>query len=156
MKRLLGAVNGWRAASMRNRNGHHAWVPPPVQLQQDELIRACKTIPTQTGLGWDAIHPRAIPRLSAEVLRRMVLLLLQFELNGSWPTPVGVCIVVLLPKADGGFRPIGLLPWSIRVWTRARREAVARWESAVQRPFLYAGKGMGADIVAWKQLRLVN
>ena len=59
--------------------------------------------------------------------------------------------MVLLPKAEGGFRPIGLLPWMVRVWTRSRREAVARWESAVQRPFLYAGKGMGADIAAWKQ-----
>lgn len=35
---------------------------------------------------------------------------------------------------------------------RARREAVARWESAIHRPYLYAGKGMGADIAAWKQV----
>lgn len=124
---------------------------PPVELQKDELVRACMTFPAPAGFGWDAIHPRAIPRLSTELIKWIVLLLLKCELSGAWPTPVGVCIVVLLPKADGGFRPIGLLPWMVRVWTRSRREAVSRWEAAVHRPFLYAGKAMGADIAAWKQ-----
>ena len=78
-------------------------------------------------------------------------MLLQCELSGKWPTSVGLCIIVLLPEAERGFRPIGLLPWMVRVWTRARREAVSSWEAAVRRPYLYAGKGMGADIAAWKQ-----
>ena len=90
-------------------------------------------------------------RLSKQVLTCIVKVLLFFELTGEWPSCIGLYIIVLLPESDGGYRPIGLLPCMVRVWTRARRQAILRWEVAVQRPYLYAGKGMGADVAAWKQ-----
>ena len=60
-------------------------------------------------------------------------------------------IIALLPKSDGGLRPIGLMPFLVRIWTRARKAISMQWEKENQHPFLYAGKGMGADIAAWKQ-----
>ena len=64
---------------------------------------------------------------------------------------MGVCIIVLLPKTDGGYRPIGLLPWPVRLWMRCRRDTIQNWEATVTRPYLYAGKGKGADVAVWKQ-----
>ncbi len=64
---------------------------------------------------------------------------------------VALVIIVLLPKTDGGLRPIGLLPLLPRVWMRARRDQAQRWERYHGRDYLYAGEGKGADIAAWKQ-----
>ena len=60
-------------------------------------------------------------------------------------------LIALLPKTDGGFRPIGLLPTPPRIWMRATRKAARRWEELNQRPWLYAGKAKGANVAAWKQ-----
>lgn len=60
-------------------------------------------------------------------------------------------VIALLPKSDGGLRPIGLMPFLPRIWCRARKEVTTEWDRLNQHPFLYAGKGMGADIAACKQ-----
>ena len=60
-------------------------------------------------------------------------------------------IVVLLPKNDGGFRPIGLIPNSPRIWMRLRRPEAKRWEVKCDREYLYAGSGRGSTVAAWRQ-----
>ena len=64
---------------------------------------------------------------------------------------VGTVIIVLIPKGDGTFRPIGLLPWMPRLWMRSRRIYATNWEKANSRDWIYAGVGKGADIAAWNQ-----
>ena len=59
--------------------------------------------------------------------------------------------MVLLPKSDGGFRPIGLIPNSPRVWMRLRRLEAKRWEVRCDRDYLYAGSGRGSTVAAWRQ-----
>ena len=78
-------------------------------------------------------------------------LLMRSEREGRWPDLVAFVSVVLLPKPDGGFRPIGLFPTLIRVWMRLRRDMVDNWEKDNQRSFLYAGRQRGAHIAAWTQ-----
>ncbi len=73
------------------------------------------------------------------------------ELVGRWPEAVALVVVVLLPKPDGGRRPIGLLPLLPRVWMRARRDIAHLWERTCDRPFLYAGPARGAHVAAWRQ-----
>jgi len=73
------------------------------------------------------------------------------ERTGNWPEAVELVIIVLLPKSDGGFRPIGLIPWLPRIWMRARRDVATSWERQHDRPFIYAGPAKGADVAAWKQ-----
>ena len=104
-----------------------------------------------TGLGWDGVHPRALLRLPDDVLRQWMALLLKCEREGRWPQLVGIVVVVLLPKPDGGSRPIGLLPHLPRVWMRARRDEAKQWEVQCDRPFLYAGSGRGSTVAAWRQ-----
>ena len=71
-------------------------------------------------MGWGtepphALHPRALCRLPEDTVQLIVTLLNWCEVAGAWFTQVGVVIIVLLPKPDGGFRPIGLLPTIVRV-----------------------------------------
>ena len=55
-------------------------------------------------------------------------------------------VIVLLPKPDGGFRPIGLLPLLPRVWMRSRGLLIRQRERASDKPYLYAGQAKGAVV----------
>jgi hypothetical protein len=44
-------------------------------------------------------------------------------------------MVVLIPKSDGGRRPIGLFPTLIRLWMRIRLEVAQSWLLENDRPF---------------------
>jgi len=92
-----------------------------------------------------------ITRLSHSTLLLSVTILLQCEQTGEWPAGVALVLIALLPKTDGGFRPIGLLPSPPRLWMRARRRAARRWEELNEREWMYAGKGKGTNVAAWKQ-----
>ena len=73
------------------------------------------------------------------------------ERLGQWPSLVGWVVICLIPKADGGRRPIGLLPCVVRLWMRIRLEVAQAWQCANDRPFFYAGPRKGADVAALKQ-----
>ena len=83
-----------------------------VELLADNLVEASRTFPNETGLGWDRLHPKAIQRLSAPTLHLLVQILVDCEKQGTWPQAVPLVLIALLPKSDGGCRPIGLIPFS--------------------------------------------
>ena len=122
-----------------------------AELLHDEVLYACKSFPNHTGLGWDRWHPKVVTRLSKPLVQLLVLILMECEREGIWPEGVALVLIALLPKGEGEYRPIGLLPSPPRIWMRARRSTTRRWEAANSRWWLYAGKGMGADVAAWKQ-----
>ena len=122
---------------------------PPICLRRFKA--ALFTFPSNTGLGWGGIHPRALLRLPDEVLYRWIALMRTCGQLGVWPESMGVGIIVLLAKADGGWRPIGLLPHLVRTWMRVRRDVAKDWESHCNRKYLYAGVGKGSTVAAWKQ-----
>ncbi len=123
----------------------HLPAPTPAQLRA-----ALMSFPCATGLGWDGLHPRALTRLSDAMLMRFIDILMEAERRGRWPSVVGTVIIVLLPKAEGGFRPIGLFPTVVRVWMRLRRAAARQWEADNDRDYLYAGESRGALTAAWQ------
>ena len=87
-----------------------------LQVQTtDDFREACYTFPAATGLGWDKFHPRALARCSDATLSLFIMLLAMAERMGRWHSLIGVVMVVLLPKSDGGRRPIGLFPSIIRI-----------------------------------------
>ncbi len=122
-------------------------LPRPTVVQ---LRAALQTFPPGTALAWDALHPRAMQRLSDTRLGELIDLLMDAERTGEWPSEIGIVSIVLLPKPDGGWRPIGLFPAVVRIWMRMRREQAQQWEHANSRDFLYAGKGRGAQVAAWQ------
>ena len=114
------------------------------------LRASAMSFPISTGVGAENIAPRAVSRLSDAVMRGLCALLTAAELLGAWPTIAALVLIVLLPKPDGGRRPIGLFPAIIRIWARARRMAATRWEAEHARGNLYGGAGMGAQKAAWQ------
>ncbi len=125
--------------------------PPPAAFVLPSLRRALASFPSGTGLGWDALHPRALLRLPDSLLSAMLRLLMACERIGKWPRAVALVVIALLPKPDGGRRPIGLFPLLPRIWMRLRRDVARHWERLHDRPYLYAGVGKGANVAAWKQ-----
>ena len=115
------------------------------------LRAACKTFPSQTGLGVDTIQPRALLRLSDAAINALCVLLMAVELHGQWPQLVRTVMIVLLPKGDGGRRPIGLLPTLVRVWMRIRGPVVRAWRASLRKEYLFGGQGRGAQRAAWMQ-----
>lgn len=79
------------------------------KLIADMCIKACQTFPDGTRLGWDSIHPKALTLLSVWTISCLVQVLFAAEWIGEWPELSGRVVVVLLPKTDGGRRPIGLI-----------------------------------------------
>ena len=60
------------------------------------------TFPAGTGLFADDISPRALNRLSDEVLHGLCSLFAALECVGHWPAIVNLVLIVLLPKPDRG------------------------------------------------------
>ena len=102
------------------------------------------------------MHPRAIARCSDLVVSYILTLFALAELSGAWQSTIGVILIVLIPKSDGGRRPIGLFPTLIRVWMRVRLDIAQEWVASHERSFLYAGPCKGADVAAWKQSLLAE
>ena len=78
-----------------------------AQLSVEVVARAAKTFPEASGLGWDKAHPKSLLRCSEGVWTALVMLLVAIEAAGEWPRNIGVVLKCLLPKSDGGLRPIG-------------------------------------------------
>ena len=77
-------------------------------------------------------------------------LLGKLEAAGYWPDQLET-LVVLIPKSDGGRRPIGLLPAIIRIWERCRRPIVHAWRATVSRSYNWAAKGRNPEDAVWRQ-----
>ena len=60
-------------------------------------------------------------------------------------------MIARLPKAEGGYRSIGLLPFLPRLWMRTRKNVAAEWEASMQKPYLDVDKKMGSTVAASKQ-----
>ena len=73
----------------------------------------------------------------------------QAETAGDWSEAVGIVMIALLPKTDGGWRPIGLLPTLVRVWAKARSRFAEEWERKNDRSCIFGGRGKGAQVAAW-------
>jgi hypothetical protein len=135
---------------------HATYVNPLFNLQlemfndlaHDLIPLAASTFPGDTGLGEDNMAPRALGRLSQEAIQALAHLFLAFEKFGDWPTLLN--LIVLLPKGEGGFRPIGLFPTEIRIWFRVKLITIKIWEKQNEMESVFGGPGMGAQKAAFQ------
>ncbi len=72
------------------------------------------------------------------------------ERSAVWPRQVSMIVAALLPKATGGYRPIGMAPAIYRLWAKARRAEADAWERRHPRPFFSATKGNGPADSVWR------
>jgi len=145
--------DGW-AALWREDQPYDCFIDPLGSPALEPLVpwairESAKSFPMSTGVGADNTSPRAVARLSDVLIKALCAILMACELWGAWPALVRYVLIVLLPKSDGGRRPIGLFPSIVRVWSRARVIVARAWESAHFRPTIFGGAGMGAQRAAW-------
>ena len=100
--------------------------------------RAMASFPTETGLGWDRLHPRAFLRLTNQAIAALLRIFILAELLGAWPDAIGVVIIALLPKPLGGFRPIGLFLTLVSTFVRIRLPVALAWQASNERGYFYA------------------
>ena len=124
---------------------------PLPDLAIQRFRSACMSFPAKVGLGWDKMHPRAIARFSDLVIAYFIRLMVLAESLGHWHGFIGVIMIVLIPKADGGRRPIGLFPSVICIWMRCRLDVAQAWVSEHDREYMYAGPSKGAEVASWRQ-----
>ena len=103
-----------------------------------------------TALGSDDLHPRHIRTLcdaSLEALRSFFAAMLRLY---HLPQAIALLLVVLLPKPDGGTRPIGLFPAVVRIWSQwARCEYAVKWERLYERGYWFGERGKSCDMCTW-------
>ncbi|CAK0836444.1 unnamed protein product, partial [Prorocentrum cordatum] len=89
------------------------WQLPPISLEQLQAV--CKRYSPSVGLGCDSLHPRQILLLPVALQLRILDILAAFD---EAPASIQgqVSLMVFIPKADGGVRPIALLPLVLRLW----------------------------------------
>ena len=126
----------------------HITETPPTLVAQAILLAAATFAPL-TGLGADNVAPRAFGRLSQQALEALAYICRACEKRGAWPQGIFAVLIVLLPKPDGGRRPIGLFDSKIRLWMRIRSQVARLWEAANPSPAVFGGRGCGAQRAAW-------
>ena len=116
-----------------------------------DIHAAAMKFSADTGLGWDAAHPRVVRRLPDYVVVRLIDILMEAEALGHWPKSVAVTIIALLAKPTGGHRPIGIFQFIVRLWMKLRKEYAQAWERRNEREYFYAGPAKSALRAAWCQ-----
>ncbi|CAK0858476.1 unnamed protein product [Prorocentrum cordatum] len=122
------------------------WRLPPISLEQ--LQAACKRYSPSVGLGCDSLHPRQILLLPVALQQRILDILAAYD---DAPASISgqVSLMVFIPKADGGVRPIALLPLVLRLWSRLRQPCCARWEADHDFPFFWGRDGRDCERAGW-------
>ena len=68
-----------------------------------------------TVLGVDRMRPRHFELLSDQAVEAYADLINKSWRSGRWPRQMSLVILAMIPKSDGNFRPVGLLPMPYRL-----------------------------------------
>ena len=118
----------------------------------EQVFRASARFPLGTATGADCWHPRHFSLMGLPACRVAAAILNGIERWGHLPQLASVLMLVMLPKPDATFRPIGLLPSLMRLWGRVRRTCVRAWENTRgSRPYLWGCRGRSAEMAVWTQ-----
>jgi hypothetical protein len=80
----------------------------------------------------DLMHPRHINGLSGRALGCLSSFFRCFEATATWPKQERCVITTLIPKTDGGLRPIALFRTVYRVYSKIRAFEVKQWANGQQ------------------------
>ena len=121
------------------------------KVTADDVGRASRSFCTDTSMGCDSFPPSAIASLSAELRECIAEFLNLAEQEGAWPERAAVALMHLIPKTDGGRRPIGVLPSIVRIWERIRKPVVQAWLKDHSRSYDWASQGRSSEGAVWHQ-----
>ena len=93
--------------------------------------RAAKVYPMGKALGADGWRAYEFAMLPHECLKDVVWIINQFIHNGGFPEDLGLNLMAMLPKPQGGSRCVAKTPMWYRLWAGARRQAIKTWECGI-------------------------
>ncbi len=126
--------------------GHVDELERPTALQ---FRRAARSFPRTTGVGVEGITPADFDALDDYGIEACIDVMMSCEAAGYIPRAIALILVRMIPKKDGGRRPIGLLPSLYRIWAKVRGNEVRNWERKWERRYFAAGPGKSAEGAAW-------
>ena len=85
-----------------------------------------------TGKGSDNVSPDFVKALPLKAKEEIIMLFNDVMKTGAWPWQWLHVLIALLPKPQGGERPIGLLPFLMRLFCRMQREETRSWADGAQ------------------------
>ena len=103
-------------------------------------------------MGVDRTHPHSWSQASEQGVRTVLEFLELVEDSMLWRSQVEWLFYHLIPKLDGGERPIGVFATIVRIWEALRMPVMTEWLQTVDRPYDWATSGRGAEQAVWEQL----
>ena len=119
-------------------------------LAPDTIRRAAREISTHTATSTDGFAMRHFALLSDDALMLASQLFECMELLGTIPQQLRYVLVVLIPKATTGLRPIGIFCALYRLWAKCRTIMAQSWEILNPRPYFAASKGRAVTDPIWR------
>ncbi|CAE8616817.1 unnamed protein product, partial [Polarella glacialis] len=92
------------------------------------LKSSVKASPARTGVGTDQWRVKDWQRLPDEAHADLLQLLNASEAALNWPSQVVNNLIAMVPKPQGGERPITLTSALYRLWSRMRKFIMSSWE----------------------------
>ena len=114
----------------------------------DALRSASKSYPDEKAQGIDHWSSNFIATLPNKLLQGLRDVLNCSQLFLCWPVQLMMNLITLIPKQQGGQRPIAKTPLLYRLWNRIRSQGVKQWAAghvqdfdfaAAQRSAVYSG-----------------
>ena len=132
---------------------HRACLPA---LAPDVIRRAARDISTHTAASTDGFSMRHFALLSDDALALVSQLFACMEALGTIPQKLRFVLVVLIPKATSGLRPIGIFCALCRLWAKCRTVLAQAWEDLHPRPYFAASKGRAVIDPVWRHAAAVE
>ena len=121
------------------------------RLQPQYLRATSLAFNIRSAQSTDGFHMRHYALLDDEGLSALAIILEAIESIGWLPPQLRLVLVLLIEKATGGLRPIGIFVSLYRLWGKARRPICDKWEAGNDRIYFAAGKGRSASDAVWRQ-----
>ena len=125
----------------------------PVPLPTaDELRGLLRSYRWRTAVGADHWQPRSLELLPDSALSSLMELCRFMLLTGCIPKQFALLLVVLIPKPEGGERPIGIFPSVLRIVDRwFRWQYGAAWIRQNASSAFYGTRGQTVEDAVWRQ-----
>ncbi len=134
-------------------------IPENIDLPKDILVQQIRTAArsfSEATSSIDLMHPRHINGLSDRALGCLVGFFRLFEATATWPKQEQCVITTLIPKTDGGLRPIALFRTVYHVYSKIRVLEVKQWAMSHQGYQFNNAQGRWVGDSTWRaQIRSV-
>ena len=131
-------------------------VDVPKLISCDTLRAVSASFKTQTSC-IDGMHPKHLSGTSESTLKGLALLFRCFEVQGQWPIAEQAVLTALIPKSDGGFRPIALFRTAFRIYAKCRSQRVKQWAEQLPDAQCNNSKGRWVGDSTWRmQIRAIT